>query len=107
MVVKGDFILSPNESLFDLEYKKERFLKEMAQNPQLKFDYEQQKSKNPNQDLLNIINFQPLQSNEDEKKKDEGGEKDLGYKCKIIEKVAYEKQKHIFPYRNWKALNIQ
>jgi len=43
MVVKGDFILSPNESLFDLEYKKERFLKEMAQNPQLKFDYEQQK----------------------------------------------------------------
>lgn len=31
-------------------------------------------------------------------------EQDLGGKGKIIEKVVYEKSKHIFPYRNWKTV---
>lgn len=33
-------------------------------------------------------------------------ETDQGLKCKIIEKVVYEKQKHIFPYSQWKYVSF-
>lgn len=33
------------------------------------------------------------------------GERDIGHKGKIVEKVVYEKNKHIFPYKNWKYVS--
>lgn len=30
---------------------------------------------------------------------------DRGFKGKIVEKMQYEKHKHIFPYRNWKTFD--
>ena len=32
----------------------------------------------------------------------EGPEVDKGLKGKIVEKLIYERNKHIFPYKNWK-----
>ena len=32
-------------------------------------------------------------------------EVDEGLKCKIIEKINYDKQKHIFPFRNWRHVS--
>ena len=32
-------------------------------------------------------------------------EVDKGLKGKIVEKVVYEKNKHIFPYKNWKIVS--
>lgn len=31
-------------------------------------------------------------------------DRDIGEINKIIEKVVYDRQKHIFPYRNWKPV---
>jgi phage protein D len=32
-------------------------------------------------------------------------EVDRGHKGKLVEKIVYERQKHIFPYKNWKIVS--
>ena len=32
-------------------------------------------------------------------------EVDRGHKGKLVEKIIYERQKHIFPYKNWKIVS--
>lgn len=34
------------------------------------------------------------------------GEADTSVKGKIVEKIVYERHKHIFPYKNWKIVRI-
>lgn len=34
----------------------------------------------------------------------EGIEQDNGLKGKIVEKVVFDRNKHIFPYKNWKTV---
>ena len=36
----------------------------------------------------------------------EGIEQDNGLKGKIVEKVVFDRNKHIFPYKNWKTVSL-
>mmetsp|Transcript_12315 Transcript_12315/g.8966 ORF Transcript_12315/g.8966 Transcript_12315/m.8966 type:complete len:85 (+) Transcript_12315:286-540(+) len=45
MVVKGDYILSSNDSFFDLQNKQAKMLRDLEQNLKAKFEYEQHVAK--------------------------------------------------------------
>jgi hypothetical protein len=49
-----------------------------------------------------------LEPKKDSDKSEESKEEieiDVGLKGKIVEKVEYERSKHIFPYCNWKTVS--
>eukprot|EP00347_Sterkiella_histriomuscorum_P021620 403333345 len=91
IIVKGDYILPAQATYLDIEQTKRTQIRDQ---------------------IFRLQTHRILKSESKFKKKDqltaedyEEIERDAGEKCKIIEKVVYDRQKHIFPYRNWKTFD--